>query len=571
MSKVFFNGEQITTPATRSAVNDTAMYAVGGGAGNVAALVGRAAGGKPCTVLWFKSPDEARSVLKGDDITLKAIEKMFNPSSETSSPSKIGFVRVNPATQAAGVMKDAANQAAINLRSTDYGRPNNQIKYKVESGSITGKKLSTQFGNDYYSQDNIARQALSVRYAGADATATIAVGEAVVTLVSGASTVALDLNDFPTVQELVDRINTVPGFNATVLDNNGPKPALKGLDFVTATDCKGATVTITGHLQACVDWFNSTAEGFLDATRATGAGAVPANAPFTYLNGASDGVVTNAEWQAALDALKKVDVQWLGALSPLPAIHAMVETHVEFMSNTAEKFRRAFVGPDSGTSDADAMTAARVINSQRVGMPHLGIYDYNSQNKLTLYPPYVTAALLAGMAAGLPPGTPLTAKSINAQGIERALAKPTDTDPLIDSGVLSIEDDNGIPKVVQSITTYTATTETNRTEVSVGAGADFTRSTVNAAIDPVRGKKLSPLLLQDALSRAETALKGLAVAEPVGPGVLVGDADNPPYRKLRGSIVGTAIKIQYEASIAQPANYVLQELSLTQFSGSASA
>jgi hypothetical protein len=571
MSKVFFGGRQLITPASASIIDDSAMYNRGAGTGNVAALIGRANGGKPLTVLYFGSAEEARAALKGDDILLKAIEKAFDPSSETGVPSKLAFVRVNPATQAALVLKDGANTAAINLKSTDYGRPNNQIKVKVESGSIAGKKLTTQLGNNYASADNVARNAFSVRYAGAEATATVTVATDAVTLAYGANTAALDLNDFPTVQELVDRINTVPGFTANVLDGSGTQPALNGLDFAANADAKGALVVVTAHLQACIDWLNSAGEGFVTAERAVGAGAVPANIAFTYLSGASDGVVTNAEWQAAFDELKKADVQWIAPLSPLPAVWAMASAHCAFVSGTTKRFRRAFTGGDIGIADTVAMDAARVLNAERVAHAHLGIYDYNGQNKLTLYPAYVTAALLAGMAAGVTPGTPLTGKSIKVQGVERELSVPTDTDLLLQAGVLPLENDNGTVKVVQSITTYTSGDEYTRTEVSVGAGADFVRRSVQEAVDGVRGGKLGPLALQDALARAEGALKAAAVPEPMGPGVLVGDEANPPYRKLRGYIEGTAIKVQYEASIVLPANYVLQTVSAVPYSGTASA
>jgi len=572
MSKVYFGGRQLITPTSASAINDAAMYEASAGTGNAVAILGRSAGGKPFTVLSFSSPDDARNTLKGDDSTLKAIEKAFASSSEAGSPSTVKFVRVNPATQASATLKDAATQPSIALVSTDYGRPNNSIKYKVESGSIAGKKLTTQYGNNYYSGDNIARNALSVRYTGAQATATIAVANTTVTLIYGATNTALDLNDFPTIQELVDRINTEPGFSASVLDNNGTKPALNGLDTMAATDCKSAAVSVTAHLQACIDWFNGIAEGFVDASRPVGAGAPPTNVGFTYLSGASDGVVTNAEWQSALDVLKKDDVQWIAALSPLPAVHAMVDAHCVFMSNATKKMRRSFVGPDVGTTDAVASAAAAVLNSDRTAYTHLGVYDYNGQNKLTLYPPYVVAAILAGMAASMAPGTPLTAKSLKVQGVERKLANPTDTDALLQAGVLPLEDDNGTVKVVQSVTTYTSNPDNLlRTEVSAGSAADYVRRSAQEAADKVRGQKLGPMSLNNALTYVRAALDACAVAEPMGPGVIVGDADNPPYRKLKGWIDGTAIRIAYEAAIVLPTNYVLQEVAAVPYSGSASA
>lgn len=569
---VFINGRLLITPQSYSMLDESGMFNPNISVGNVVALIGRAEGGKPFTALHFGSAQEARDTLIGDEITLKAIEKAFDPSAETTGPSKVVFIRINPATQAVRVLSDATPQPAINLLSTDYGRRNNQIKVKVESGSVAGKKLTTQFGNSYYSQDNVARSAFNVLYSGAEAIATATVSATQLILKAGAATVAtIDLVDFPTVQELADRINAVPSFTATVLDNNGEKPTLDSLDFFTDASCKAAALVVTAHLQACIDWFNGTGEGFVTATRATGAGAPPVNTDFAYLEGASDGTVTNAEWQAAFDVLQQEDVQWVTPLSPLAAIHAMADTHVSYMSNVTKMKRRSYCGMGTGVTHADAKLAAKALNSDRTSLAFQGVLDYNQKGKLTLFPAYVAAALCAGMNAGVNPGTALTNKTIKVRGLESKLRVPTDTDQLIPAGLLCMEDSTEGFKVVKSNSTWLANDNYNRVEQSVGAAGDFVLRNVQEAVDGVRGKKGSPRTLQEALSRAESRLKELSLPEPMGPGVLVGDEANPPYRKLTGSLDGDVIRIQYECALVLPVNYVLQVAAAVPYSGSASA
>lgn len=312
---LFFNGRLWTTPAVMSVVDDSAMFNKNLTVGNVLALVGRADGGKPNTALSFGSVAEAEAVLKGGDL-LTAIRKAFDASSEVGSPDTIIAVRVNPALQASLTLKSAAAADVITLQSTDYGLGANQIKVKVEAGTNKGLKLTTQNGNDYYSADDVYRDAFSVVYGGAEATATITIDGVSCTLAAPAgSTVAtIDLNAYPTIQQLVDRINVVAGFSAAVLDGNGEKPALNGLDYVTAQSVK-TSFTVAANLQAAVDWFNGSGEGFLDATRVAAAGAVPAAVNWTYLSGGSDGVVTNTEWQNAYTTLQAEDVQWVVPLS----------------------------------------------------------------------------------------------------------------------------------------------------------------------------------------------------------------------------------------------------------------
>lgn len=569
---VFFNGRLFVSPTTVSVVDDSAMYNKNLSVGNVLAVVGSSVGGNPNTALSFGSASQARATLLDGDL-LRAIEKAFDPSSQATGPATVVAIRVNPATQAALALSDIAASPVINLVSTDYGLYTNQIKVKVEAASVAGKKLTTQFGNNYYSQDNVARNAFSILYAGAQVSATITANNSTVTLAAPAGTVVatIDLNVYTTVQQVVDRINAVAGFTATVLDNNGSSVALNGLDTVTAQSCITTAFAVTANLQAIVDWFNGTAEGYVTATRATNAGTLPANIAFTYLAGAVDGTVTNNEWSNAFTTLQGVDVQWVVPVTSTPAIHAMTDAHCSFMSNVARMERRAIVGGAPGALDTDAISAAKNLNSDRTSYVHLGFYDYDATGKLVLFAPYILAALLAGMFAGVNPGTALTNKSIKARGLERNLRNPTDTDPLILGGVLCVENTPTGYKVVKSITTWLNNTNYNRVEVSVGVACDFVSRNVRNVLDALRGTKGSPAALGDAVSRVDSALRALAMPEPMGPGVIVGDKVNPPFKNITASLNGDVVQVEFQCSPVIPINYVTIVAHAVPYSGSATA
>ena len=171
---VFFGGRLLTTPATASVVDDSGLANKNLSVGNVVALIGTSVGGQPNTALRFGNPSQAKAVLRDGEL-LTAVMKAFDPSSQTGGPSEVVAVRVNPATQASLVLLDGSSAPAIDLVSTDYGLYTNQIKVKVEAGSTSGKKVTVQFGNDYFTQDNIARDAFSVQYTGAQASASLSV------------------------------------------------------------------------------------------------------------------------------------------------------------------------------------------------------------------------------------------------------------------------------------------------------------------------------------------------------------------------------------------------------------
>ena len=566
---VFFNGRLWVSPVTASIVDDSAMNNTNVGVSNVLAIIGKSEGGQPFTALSFGSATEARAALISGE-SLKAIENAFDPSAQTTGPSTVIFVRVNPALQSTLSLLDAAGLPSIDLASQDWGLHTNGIKFKVETASANGKKVTSQFGNNYYSSDNIYRNALSVSYSGASLTATISVDANTATLKYGTATSVIDLNSFNTIGSLVDRINAEAGFSAAVLDGNIEGIALNGLDFIANQDVKAAPFTVTANLQAVVDWINGTGEGYVTATRSVNAVAVPANLPFTYLAAGTDGMVTMAEWQNAYDALQSVDAQWVVPISPMPAIHAMNDSHCSYMSNIARMERRGIVGGNIGTTDLLAIAAAKALNSDRTSYTHLGFYDYDTNGKLTLYPPYIMAGLLAGMFSGVNPGTALTNKSIKVRGIERNLRNPTDTDILINGGVLCVENTKKGYKVVKSITTWLVNNNYNRVEVSVGVACDFTSRAVRDAVDDLRGAKGSPSLLADAISRVETALRQLSAPEPMGPGVLVGDKLNPPYKNITANLSGDVLRIEYQASPVIPANYILLVMHAVPYSGSAS-
>ncbi|HEX7906763.1 MAG TPA: phage tail sheath subtilisin-like domain-containing protein [Paraburkholderia sp.] len=569
---VFFAGRLWVSPATMSTVDDSAMANQNLSVGNVVALIGQSVGGQPNTPITFGDPTTAAATLISGEL-LTAVQKAFNPSDEVGGAASVVVVRVNPAVQAALTLLDSSAAAAVNLASADWGAWTNQIKVKVQAGSVQGLQATTQYGTSYYTQDNIYRNAFSIQYTGGAASASMSVTGTNVILQapSGTQVSSIDLTQMKTIQQLVDAIDVVPGFTATVLDGNGQQASLNGLDYVTAQDIKTALYTATANLQALIDWFNSTAQGYVVATRATNAGKVPAAIPFTYLAGGSDGVTTNTQWSNAFTALQNVDVRWVTPVSSDPSIAAMTDAHVQYMSTTGRKERRAICGTALGTTDVAAIAAAKAINSDRTSLVHLGYWDYDDDGELTLFAPYLTAAIVAGAFSGVNPGTPLTNKSITVRGLERNLNNPTDTDPLINGGVLCVENTSSGYKIVKSISTWLVNKNYNRVEQSVGTALDFTVRNVREALDVLRGAKATPQNMARAVSIADTALRQLAVAEPNGPGVLVGDAKNPAYKNIQATLSGDVIGVQFQCSPVLPINYIPVSVFAVPYSGTASA
>lgn len=569
---VFFDGQLLISPVTASVVNDNAMRNQNLTVGNAVAIVGSSAGGIPKTGLVFGSPQEAERTLVSGEL-LDGVLAAFDPSRETNGPSRVIAVRVNPAVQSAVTLKDSSAADVITLTSVGYGAVENQLKVKIEAGSVTGLRPTIQRQDAYYTADNLTRNAFTLNYTGgqASATATISGTQVILKAPAGTTVETISLASYPTIQSLVERINQVTGFTAAVGDNNYSKPALNGLDFVTDVDVKTTTVTIKADLQAVVDWFNGARQDFARAVRVAGAGKPPAATAWKFLSGGSDGVTTTNDWADAFEVLQTVDVQWVCPASAEGAIHAMADAHCSFMSNVSRKERRAIVGMDVSSTDSSAIAAAKSLNSDRTSLVHIGHYNYNASGVLQLYPPYISAALVAGAFAGVNPGTPLTNKSIKVQGLERNLRNPTDTDVLINGGVLCLESTGQGYKVVKSISTWLVNDNYNRVEQSCGVALDFVVRNVREAVDVLRGAKGNSLVLSRAASITQSTLSQLAMEEPQGPGVLAGSKDSPAYRNIKATLDGDVLRIEFECSPVIPVNYVLVTVFAVPFNGVATA
>ncbi|NCA72071.1 MAG: hypothetical protein EOM91_18730 [Sphingobacteriia bacterium] len=565
---VYFNGRLFVTPTVESAIDDSGMLSRNIAGGSTLAIIGRSEGGAPQTPIWIRSAAHARQVLRSGE-GLRAVELAMAPSAETQGPNKILFVRVNPATQSALALKSAADDTVISLVSTDSGLYTNSISVAIESGSTSGKRVTTRHGNRRYSRDNVARNAFSVVYSGAEATATVTITDEAVTLKApGTATPGdvIDLNVYRTVQEVVDRINSVPGWLATLTPGSANTPALKGLDAVTAASAKTTALTVTANLQAIVDFINSASEGFVTATRADNAVAVPANLAETFLTGGSDGNVTNESWSDCLDALETEDSQFIAPLSPDPAIWAMADAHCLWMSTAGKHERRCFVGAAVGVDLDGAIDHAFNINSDRTCFAWPGVYVAGANSQLELLPPYMHAVMIGAAFAGLSPGATMTNKSLRIKGLEYEPRVTTDTDQLITAGVCTTAKTETGYKVVKAVSTWLNDSKYNRVEVSCGIATDYTARAVRDALQPFLGMKANPITRNLAISRTESTLKGLALPEPEGPGVLAGDAANPAYRNITAEIEGDVLRVSFECSPVIPLNYVLIAITITPYS-----
>lgn len=516
---VFFNGRLLVTPTVESAIYDQGLAtAFPGKANNILCILGTSEGGVPQEAMFFDSPVTARRALIGGNL-IRAVEMAFNPSSQVGSPGRVAVIRVEAAVQSTLSLKDSASASVIDLKSANYGAFTNGLKVTVESGSVVGKRVTVQYDNSYYTKDNLSRTPLTIRYSGAQTTATAQITATSVVLAAPANTaspITLNFASYRSIRELCDAINSQPGFSSVA---QIPSSAVQGiLDGMAATSCKTVDLAVKADLEAVIDWFNTGARDLVTATRSAGALNPPANLLGTYLTGGSNGPAPiNQDWQDAFDVLQGQDVQWVVPLSASVGVWSMADAHVQFMSGPGKSERRAFVGGDVITTSMSTAISttkdnALAINSDRTALvfPPPIVYDANDQ--LTAIPAYYLAAQVAGGFAAMNFGNTMTNKVMNIPGTDPVVANPYDSDSLINAGVTCVRKTKSGYKVAKAVSTWMSNANYNRVEISTGVALDYVARTVREALEGFVGRKASAITLHEAITTTDSVLRELSLS-----------------------------------------------------------
>lgn len=567
---VLFNGKTLITPAVESAVDDSAMYPTANPAGNVLALIGESAGGTPKKALRIRSPLHARQVLRSGPL-YEAVVRAFAPSAATGSPAVVLAVRVNPARQSTLPLLDAAGGACMALTSTDFGAHTAGMEVRLEAGSKGGYRVSVRQDGAIYSRDNVGAEVLTLQYTGPELTAQVACAAGQLTLEAPTGTVVrtYQLADWGSAASLAEAITGI-GDWAVAVTRGQERFAPAHLDKIAATSAL-SPVELNGHAWAIWSYISSAQEILLDATLSADQVKAPAMIPWTPLSGGINGNVVAADWSDALDALHEVEANWLVPLTDNPTVWEMVAAHCTYLSGNKRE-RRAFVGAGTGVSYEQAQAHAIGINNDRVGYVWPAVYYQNQvTGKLELAPAYMAAVNLAAAFACLTPGETMSRKSIAVSGTELQLREPTDTDALLEYGVCALVQSNRGVFVSQAVSTWQSDARYDRREVSVGAAVDYVARSVRAAMEPLLGTRGDDNALLAARTRLTSVLSGLSASPPSGPGILVGDAANPPYRIISIDLAGDVLTVAFQCSPVIPINYVLIGISITPYSGTATA
>jgi len=350
--------------------------------------------------------------------------------------------------------------------------------------------------------------------------------------------------------------------------------------YVSGSIVREASV-LNSDLQAVIDWINGGNTSYVTAEYHTSAvnRAALAEAADAYLTGGTDGVTAQSDWDSAIDLLQVEDTPLISCISTEPSVWASLSAHVSYMSTIGKKERRGFCGgfsADDGyisglgkwgnyvniNASIDKMIDyALELNSDRMYYVGPGFVAYDENGNSITYSGAISAALVAGMAAGVDVATALTHSTIKVNGLEYNL-QWGDLDRLLEGGVFPLEYAPGTGfRVCQSISTWLASDKYNRRELSTGRTADYVARSVRDRLDKdFIGKKGTITTLISIKNATVSVLTQCARAE-----LLAGDATNPPFKNVQVRLEGDICYVEFECSPVIPLNFILITLHLVAF------
>ncbi len=370
------------------------------------------------------------------------------------------------------------------------------------------------------------------------------------------------LADFYNARQVANSVTPASpfGFNCTLVTGS---TALVS----TALDLTAASVNVddptTGSFYADLYFLVQTINTSFDlitAAEVASAVGVPDNtSSAVFLTGGGEGTTTFADWQSALNLLKKIRVNSVVVLTGDPAVHAALKAHCEYMGGIGKSERDAFVGllntAQTGlATKSEIKTQIVALNTRHVRALAQSVDRFSSAGARTTYDPHFYAVIAAGMQAGSEVGESLTHKITNSLSTAQDSSwNPTDdAEEMIEAGLLFSEDIENIGRRwVRNVTTNVSSTNIAYTEGSVNEAANFATFNLRTNMEFAVGRKGFAGTINAAKSVADSTL-----------GLLVKQTVLTAYRALQIQLALDVLDLSVEIAPVIPINFVRNVLHL---------
>jgi len=439
---------------------------------------------------------------------------------------------------------------------------------------------------------------------GAATAATVSVSATKVILdVSGSEEYSFNINEYSTIKELADNINTLAEWTCSVTNvaYNNLSPSI--LDRVTDLNCLSAAGNTPAQIKKDADEvaeffsLSSLAEiGTSSAQQDPTIGLPPAHAE-EFMTGGARGATTSASILAALVAFEKFHVNSViplfsrdagdditdeltdsGSTYTVDAINQAVKTHISTMKTTLRRSeRQGYISKK--TSEADSYSYAQGLADQRLQLMIQDIRTIDGLGNIKWFQPYALACMIAGARAGSPIGTPLTFKNLNVAGIRHTSQPMTtadadivtefdpdlDSDQGIQSGITFLEaPTTGGFRIVVDNTTYSKDNNFVYNRGNVMYAADTVAYNLRTSLESQFVGQKNTITAATVASAVEAQM-----ANFLAQGIIVSSDDAPNgFKNLTVTLNGNTINVGVVVKIVEGIDFILSDISIQRVSSS---
>ena len=472
-------------PSTTIEVNTDALNGSSSDSDKALMIIGQANGGKPGVVYEIKNYAIAKQIFRSGDL-LDAIEVALNPSDSGYSAGTILAQRVGSAKQASAVNK------GLNIVSQQYAKDANQVQVALRKNTLTDAfdlQVVSQADKYNYTYSSVGTL-FNVSYTGDAKYASIEIdvdsapsgtGQATMLVLKAgpdkdSATVAaqfqLGMGLYTNVGELVSYINTIDGFTAEYANSgNKTKVETKYFDAIPEAQLSkdGVKVTSLGG-----DIINSVLYDEVISATYDPAKGEPAVQSLSALTGGSDGEIPTT-WATEIANFRDEDGYYLVPLTDDEAIHAEAVAFSNDRTNNGTPTRVILGGGTNETLKQSTVRASQLRDKRTVLIANSGTRLMNDGTTKSL-PAYIVAAMIGGLASGVPVGDSIMNKSLDLLNVDQKFTSD-ELDLLDIQGVVALEyvrnRSNLVFRVTDDITTYADTEDPTAGIQSAGEASDF--------------------------------------------------------------------------------------------------
>ena len=355
---------------------------------------------------------------------------------------------------------------------------------------------------------------------------------------------------YDTIGKVVDHIEALPGWTASVASGDGTAFEVTDMDHAASTAVVASAGEFLATLFRMIEIINNES-ALVTAARSTNATGAPDNTAIAvYLAGGIEGTTLFSHWQAALDLIRDIRVNTVVPLTNDPAVHAATRAHCIYAAGAGQSERDAVLGADEAETLANLKAQSLALNTRHCRYAIHNVTRYNTSGVSESFPPYIGAACIAaGMQAGSSVGTSLTHKFLNVvtvTGNDSEYTIRDNADELIQAGLLAAE---YVPNTgyrwLRNVTTHQIDDNTAYVEASVNEAANYAIYEFRRRFEAIIGKK----------GHARTANQALADAVGIL-GQLVDEEILTNWQNLTIELAGDVMTVDVEMAPIVPVNFV---------------